>query len=153
MDPDKKSPTTSDEITTPPRRRLLDEPSDPAMNSEEITIPPGEWTGERTSLTPEPGKLTVEVRRPDGVRQAPVSISGGRLLVRRTQGEIQINDRMVSHQHAAIDWEPGKAPVLTDLGSTNGTFLNGHKVSGPENLKNKAEIPVGPSFLSIGLAE
>jgi pSer/pThr/pTyr-binding forkhead associated (FHA) protein len=152
MDSDKKPPTASDEITKPPRKNLLDEPARPALNSEEITIPPGEWTEGRATLPPESGKLTVEVRRAGGVRQAPVSISGGRLLVGRTEGEIRINDRMVSHQHAAIDWQKGKAPVLTDLGSTNGTFLNGQRLTGPEELKDKDEIRVGASFLSVRLA-
>jgi pSer/pThr/pTyr-binding forkhead associated (FHA) protein len=151
MDSDKKSPKISDEITTPPRRKLLEDTDPPALNSEEITIPPGEWLPGRTTCPPEPGKLTLEVRRAGGIRQAPVSITGGHLLVGRTQGELRISDRMVSHRHAVIEWEEGQAPVLRDLGSTNGTFLNGRKLSGAHALKDKDEIRVGSSFLSVRL--
>ena len=31
----------------------------------------------------------------------------------------------VSRVHAEIRWTPGSVPMLRDLGSTNGVFLNG----------------------------
>jgi transcriptional regulator with AAA-type ATPase domain len=34
----------------------------------------------------------------------------------------------VSRTHAAIRWSPGGAPMLRDLDSTNGVFVNGHRV-------------------------
>src|SRR5260370_25254846 len=39
-----------------------------------------------------------------------------------------INDRIVSGHHAAIRPQ-GQAYVLIDLGSTNGTFVNGHRLT------------------------
>ena len=142
------SPPKSGEITRPPRKLLLDPAVISGPNSEEVTLAPGEMA--RTSAQPpRPSRLTIEVRLPGGVRQGPVFMGAGRLLVGRTQGEIQINDRMVSQQHAAIEWEEGMAPVLHDLDSTNGTFVNGERLSEPAILQDKDEIRIGSSFLSI----
>ncbi len=142
------SPPESDEITRPPRKLLLDPAVISGPNSEEVTLAPGDLA--RTPIQPpKPSRLTIEVRRPGGVRERPVFMGAGRLLVGRTQGEIQINDRMVSQEHAAIEWEEGKAPVLHDLDSTNGTFVNGKRLSEPATLQDKDEIRIGSSFLSI----
>ncbi len=142
------SPTKADEITRPPRKLLLDPAVVSGPSSEEVTLAPGEIARLQT-LPPKPSRLTIEVRSPGGVRQHPVFMSAGRVLVGRTQGEIQIDDRMVSQQHAAIEWEVGKAPVLHDLGSTNGTFVNGQRLTEPAILQDKDEIRIGSSFLSI----
>ncbi len=142
------SPAKPDEITRPPRKLLLDPAVVSGPNSEEITVAPGDLARIPTQ-PPKPSRLTIEVRRPNGVRQGPVFMGVGRVLVGRTQGEIQIDDRMVSQQHAAIEWEEGMAPVLHDLGSTNGTFVNGKRLSEPATLQDKDEIRIGSSFLSI----
>jgi DNA-binding NtrC family response regulator len=41
--------------------------------------------------------------------------------------DIRLDDRAVSRRHAAIDWV-GAAVVLVDLGSTNGTFVDGVRI-------------------------
>jgi pSer/pThr/pTyr-binding forkhead associated (FHA) protein len=41
--------------------------------------------------------------------------------------------------------------VLTDLGSTNGSRLNGRKLQGPEVLKPGDEIELGTSLLTFEL--
>ncbi len=141
-------PTKPDEITRPPRKLLLDPSVISGPSSEEVTLTPGELARMKTQ-PPKPSRLTIEVRRPGGVRERPVFMSAGRVLVGRTQGEIRIDDRMVSQKHAAIEWEEGKAPVLHDLGSTNGTFVNGQRLTEPAILQDKDEIRIGSSFLSI----
>lgn len=51
-------------------------------------------------------------------------------------------DSSVSRQHARIT-ESGGAYVLEDLGSSNGTLLNGAKITGPSTLKSGDEIRFG----------
>jgi hypothetical protein len=142
------SAPNSAEITSPPRKALLDPALISGPKSDEITLAPGEVAPQHAEAS-KPDRLAIEVHRPGGVRQRPVFMGTGRLLVGRTQGEIQLADRMVSHQHAAIEWEEGQAPVVHDLGSTNGTFLNGKRLSEPATLQDKDEIRIGSSFLSI----
>jgi pSer/pThr/pTyr-binding forkhead associated (FHA) protein len=66
------------------------------------------------------------------------------------------NDSAVSRHHAAIRWEKDDAPgseaanfVLIDLISSNGTFLNGHRLERPELLKSGDVIEFGRSGPAI----
>ncbi|MDP1793629.1 MAG: FHA domain-containing protein, partial [Acidimicrobiales bacterium] len=53
----------------------------------------------------------------------------------RGQGcQVQLSDSMVSQLHARL-FRDGKGLHIEDLGSTNGTYLNGRKVGGPAKLK------------------
>jgi pSer/pThr/pTyr-binding forkhead associated (FHA) protein len=54
-------------------------------------------------------------------------------------------DSNVSRYHAEIESGSGGEYFLTDLGSANGTTLNGHPVHGSERLSNGDEIELGGS--------
>lgn len=53
-----------------------------------------------------------------------------------------IDDASVSRRHAHLRWN-GTAVVLTDLGSKNGTFVNGVRVSGPVSPVDGDEVRLG----------
>ena len=53
-----------------------------------------------------------------------------------------IDDASVSRRHAHVRWD-GTAVVLTDLGSKNGTFVKGVRVSEPVALEDGDEIRLG----------
>jgi predicted component of type VI protein secretion system len=55
--------------------------------------------------------------------------------------DLVIPDRQVSRQHASISLE-GDHYVLRDLGSKNGTFVNGRELDGPHFLQDGDEIQV-----------
>jgi hypothetical protein len=57
---------------------------------------------------------------------------------------IVINDPQVSRQHARITRQGGLM-VIEDLGSTNGTFINGMRLTGPHALTNGDAIGMGES--------
>ncbi|HEY7062149.1 MAG TPA: FHA domain-containing protein [Chloroflexota bacterium] len=57
-------------------------------------------------------------------------------------------DRQVSRHHARISVE-GSYLRLEDLGSANGTFLNGQKVTQPETVTAGDEVRVGGTILSV----
>ena len=61
------------------------------------------------------------------------------LIGRSTRSDIVIDYEEVSEDHAKII-KAGKTYKLLDIGSLNGTFLNGKKVSTPRILKDGDEI-------------
>jgi len=60
------------------------------------------------------------------------------------------NDRRVSRRHAALRSGTNGQTVLVDLGSANGTFVNGRRIDGPQALAGGEQIRVGDTQLSVG---
>ena len=75
---------------------------------------------------------------------------GGVTLGRSRQSDVMVDDANVSRAHAEIR-PHGRSWVLTDLGSTNGTRLNGRRVSRPETLAPGDEIELGTATLRFVL--
>ncbi|WP_437201638.1 SpoIIE family protein phosphatase [Planctomicrobium sp. SH664] len=57
--------------------------------------------------------------------------------------EIQLPSNMVSRKHARVYLEGGSY-LIEDLGSGNGTFVNGQKIAGPHRLKSQDRLKFGP---------
>ena len=75
----------------------------------------------------------------DGTRHP---LTGSRTVIGRgSDADITIPDAGTSRKHVEILWD-GERAMVRDLGSTNGTTLNGHKVS-------EAALPPD-STISIG---
>ncbi len=64
------------------------------------------------------------------------------LIGRETGNDIVVNDLNASRQHAQIEINPQGAWVITDLGSTNGTLVNGQSVQ-RRILKNGDRVTLG----------
>jgi pSer/pThr/pTyr-binding forkhead associated (FHA) protein len=58
--------------------------------------------------------------------------------------EIQLDDPFASSRHAKITRQ-GRTLVITDLGSTNGTYLNDETLTGPQPLHTGDQIRIGDS--------
>lgn len=74
----------------------------------------------------------------------------GVLIGRSRQSDVVVDDPNVSRQHAEIR-PRGGSWVLTDLGSTNGSVLNGRRIDGPEVLKPGDQIEIGTSSMTFEL--
>jgi Protein of unknown function (DUF3662)/Inner membrane component of T3SS, cytoplasmic domain len=75
---------------------------------------------------------------------------GGVTLGRSRQCDVVLNDSNVSREHAEIR-PRGGSWVLTDLGSTNGSRLNGRTVNGSEVVKPGDEVELGATVLRFEL--
>jgi len=69
-------------------------------------------------------------------------IPGGALLGRTESAEIKIDDPFASSAHARI-FPRGDFMHVEDMGSTNGTYLNGRQLRGAERLKVADVIRIG----------
>lgn len=74
-------------------------------------------------------------------------LEGEQLTIGRdsTNG-VAINDSEVSRKHARLMFQGGKY-VLEDLGSTNGTFVNGQRLAGPVVLKAGDVVSLGEQIV------
>ena len=64
----------------------------------------------------------------------------------REEGDIVYrDDAFMSRRHAAITWD-GRRALLTDLGSSNGTFV---RLSGPTAIKSGDHVRMGDQLLRI----
>lgn len=61
---------------------------------------------------------------------------------RDAQCDVPVDCTWVSRQHARITWS-GREYIVEDLGSTNGTFINGKRVVGPGVLKSGDLLQLG----------
>ena len=118
-------------------------------------LPP--LSGIRTDHATDTGKGTPVVGRPgrrpglshvlvvDGPGTRHVLEPGSNVLGRGTDADIRLPDTGVSRKHADVQLEGG-AVVVEDLGSTNGTLVNGRRV-GRQELADGDVIRIGHSVL------
>ncbi len=64
------------------------------------------------------------------------------VLGRSSEADILIDDTGVSRRHLEIRTGPGIAQAI-DLGSTNGSYVNGHKIVGNSDLADGSTITMG----------
>src|SRR5581483_10173553 len=70
------------------------------------------------------------------------------LIVRQPDAAIYLESLAVSRQHAQICAENGGF-LVEDLGSSNGTYLNGQRVRGRMPLTERDLLQVGPYVLAL----
>ena len=93
---------------------------------------------------------TLTIHGPDGSWQAPLTPDG--TVVGRSPGcDIVIDSKDVSRQHMRIFLDPFGRWILEDLGSSNGTFVNGKRIE-THPIRPGETAVIGPVSLSINQA-
>ena len=83
-----------------------------------------------------------------GVRRT-LDFAKPELTVGRVQGnDIVLSKRNVSKQHARLTLT-GEQAVVVDLGSTNGTWVNGRKINSPQSLKQGDKIYIADFIITL----
>jgi pSer/pThr/pTyr-binding forkhead associated (FHA) protein len=72
------------------------------------------------------------------------------IIGRSPQAGVVINDSNVSRQHAEV-WRTAEGVAIRDLRSTNGTFVNGHRIDAV-SLSPRDDIAVGTLHFRIEMA-
>ncbi len=90
------------------------------------------------------GELPAQSPAPRLLRgTAEIKLASPELVLGREPGlPGTVDDASVSRRHACLRWDGGRV-VLTDLGSKNGTFVKGVRVSEPVALEDGDEIRLG----------
>jgi len=96
------------------------------------------------SLTPMEVQLDVRER---GARRT-VTLRPPCVIGRTSEADLPLRDAEVSRRHARIETQNGVVYVA-DMGSSNGTFLNGRRVDDVIELREGDEIDVGTTRMVV----
>jgi hypothetical protein len=120
---------------------------------------PADMSG-RTMIYSTAGRVAepLEERGPARQQRAVLVHDGRRMVVgpsgatigRSRKCDVVLGDANVSREHAEIR-PRGGSWVLTDLGSTNGSAINGRKLDGPEVVRPGDEVELGTTLLRFEL--
>jgi pSer/pThr/pTyr-binding forkhead associated (FHA) protein len=73
----------------------------------------------------------------------------GAVTIGRDEGaDLQLRDKAVSRRHATLRVE-GETAVIEDLGSRNGTFVNGERVDDARRLREGDALQLGATVLEV----
>ena len=99
--------------------------------------------------TPEPEEKREQVTLTVGGRAVPLTAE--RVVIGRSREcDIRVDDGNVSRRHVELVREGPSEWVVVDLGSTNGTELNGRKVQRRTALDDGDRITIGSTELVFG---
>ena len=109
------------------------------------------------------GPAAAALQMPQGKRLSLAIIDGPdagnvfriekpRVTIGRSGADLTLNDTEASRLHAAVEVRDTTYTVA-DLGSTNGTLMEGERIGGPAELTDKGEFQVGASTLMLIVTE
>lgn len=119
----------------------------------------GEWATQIEQFNAPPAPEALQAPRvrawlvttagPNKGRTFPIPLDGA-TIGRLPENTIYIPDERLSREHARIEFRDGTF-FLNDLGSRNGTALNGSLVSNPQPLHGGDTIELGSNTLIVGI--
>jgi pSer/pThr/pTyr-binding forkhead associated (FHA) protein len=120
-------PTQADEAPAPVKPPGRAEPAAPPEPTPELVITAGEGLGRR------------------------LAVGGDELLIGRAVGGVGglSDDLELSRRHARVARDPAGRVTIEDLGSANGTFVNGERVRGRRVLAIGDSVRVGSTTLEL----
>jgi pSer/pThr/pTyr-binding forkhead associated (FHA) protein len=115
-----------------------------------LRVPKGDTGDGRQRTKPRRGSNApaVVLVRTNGKRGGSHRLAGPMQIGRAESCEIQPKDDYLSQFHARLFSRDGLWYV-EDLGSTNGTFLNDHKVAGPLEVHAGDDVRLGRTVLQL----
>jgi hypothetical protein len=95
---------------------------------------------------------TVAVEKgPKELRGVQIAVHGPVIVGRNPGADIVIGAGYVSGRHARFTLM-GQNLFIEDLGSTNGTFVNGQRIFEPTALRNKDVVTIGDVAIRVRFA-
>ena len=111
--------------------------------------PPARRRGRGTPPPPGPRRASVLVVTAGGLTGTRIGLTGATVLIGRADDStLVLTDDYASTRHARISQQDG-VWFVEDLGSTNGTYLGQHKLSGPTPLEVGVPIRIGRTVMEL----
>lgn len=136
----------------PPVKPVVPEPDKDAGSDKELVPEPPKAAPETDSSTREFDYLVTKlvprlvVQRSKFLEDGKVfELKGGATIGRSPRSQIVLPDDYVSSTHARI-FARKQFLFLEDLGSTNGTFIDGRRIEGEHQIKPGQEIVIGDTI-------
>jgi pSer/pThr/pTyr-binding forkhead associated (FHA) protein len=107
----------------------------------------------KESLVPPDTGIFLRIEEGAGAQRVFTLSAGGTYLIGREGADIVLDDEKVSRKHAEIGLYGPGALVLRDLASTNGTQVNGKRVTDRVRLNHWDLIRVGDTQLRFAVIE
>ena len=96
-----------------------------------------------------PGRLLLEVVAGNALG-SEIEVEDEFLIGRQAPGAGTLADDIeISRNHARISCDPDGGFAIEDLGSTNGTFVNGKQIAEPQRLAEGDRVEVGGTVLVV----
>ncbi|MEG2933760.1 MAG: FHA domain-containing protein, partial [Gordonibacter sp.] len=101
------------------------------------------FAGGAGQANPVPNQNAVRASLIDTANNRAYSLASSRLLMgRESKNDIVVHDINASRTHAELRFEPQGVWTITDLGSTNGTLVNGAEIA-THPLREGDHITIG----------
>ncbi|WP_420369226.1 FHA domain-containing protein FhaB/FipA [Curtobacterium sp. L1-20] len=102
--------------------------------------------GAQQSAMPVATRLVITEGSREGME---MPLGGGPITIgRSSESNVVIRDDYTSTNHARLDLR-AEGWLLTDLESTNGTFVNGQKVTAPVTIAERTPITIGTTTFEL----
>lgn len=106
---------------------------------------PTDSSSQESTATHRENAMLVLQRGAEAGRRWPLSRQTPLVIGRSEECDISLPDRQVSRMHTKVMWT-GDGYQIEDLGSKNGTHLNGQEVNAPMALRDGDEIQIALRF-------
>lgn len=128
-----------------------------------ISVIRSDMFGARAPRTKKPKDKSAKTKAPKARKGAPkeLTVSDGPdrgqsaslanapiLIGRGGDAAIKLNDDYASTRHARVA-SSGDQWFIEDLGSTNGTYVNNHRITQPTTIALGTQIRIGKTFLEL----
>ncbi|HNX31624.1 MAG TPA: FHA domain-containing protein [Holophaga sp.] len=132
----------------------------PVVQPAQESCPAGQETAARKDREAMLAAAGIKGHLPPGLRISLAYLSGPeaskvkvldsyRTFIGREEGDVVTRDPETSRRHATVDIHTDGTVWLTDLGSTNGTFVDGIQIFGTIQLQDRQEFTCGKSTFML----
>jgi hypothetical protein len=121
-------------------------PAAPSVPVDATVVYPRQGPPEEAAAPPVPPEPEEHVTLTVDGRVVPVT-SRHVVVGRSRESDVRVDDGNVSRRHFELVQEDPATWVVVDLGSTNGTEVNGKRVSGRKTLRDGDRITIGSTEL------